>query len=57
MWQVVYIASTKKEADNILQMMESQGFMLQIDADAGEYQIKVPALEAEAAYSCLNKIF
>lgn len=57
MWQVVYVASNKKEVDSILKIMESQGFMLQIKAEAGEYQIKVPALEAEAAYSCLNKIF
>jgi len=34
MWQVVYIASSKEEADNILKIMEKEGFMLQID-DAG----------------------
>ena len=58
MWQVVYIASSKKEADNILKIMEKEGFMLQIDNSGSEnYQIKVPALEAEEAYSCLHKNF
>lgn len=58
MWQVVYIASSKEEADNILKIMEKEGFMLQID-DAGSdsYHIKVPAIEAEEAYSCLHENF
>ncbi|MEC9489575.1 MAG: hypothetical protein UMU04_01405 [Halanaerobiales bacterium] len=55
MWQVVYIASSKEEADNILKIMEKEGFMVQIDeAGADSYQIKVPASEAEEAYSCLH---
>ncbi len=58
MWQVVYIASSKEEADNILKIMEKEGFMVQTDdAGSGSYQIKVPAIEAEEAYSCLHKNF
>jgi len=58
MWQVVYIASSKEEADNISKFMEKEGFMLQIDdAGSGSYQIKVPAIEAEEAYSCLHENF
>lgn len=58
MWQVVYIASSKEEVDKISKFMEKEGFMLQID-DAGSesYQIRVPAIEAEEAYSCLHKNF
>lgn len=58
MWQVVYIASSPEEADNIFKIMTNEGFMLQIDKDGTEgFQIKVPAIEAEAAYSCLHKNF
>jgi len=58
MWQVVYIASSKEEVDNISKFMEKEGFMLQIDnAGSGSYQIRVPAIEAEEAYSCLHKNF
>lgn len=58
MWQVVYIASSAEEADNILKIMKKEGFMLQIDnQSAGTYQIKVPSIEAEEAYSCLHKNF
>jgi hypothetical protein len=38
--------------------MEKEGFMVQIDdAGSGSYQIKVPASEAEEAYSCLHRNF
>ena len=58
MWQVVYIASSKEEVDNISKFMEKEGFMLQIDdAGSGSYQIRVPAIEAEEAYSCLHENF
>jgi len=58
MWQVVYIASSKKEADSILKIMEQEGFMVEVDnTGSGNYQIKVPAIEAEEAYSCLHKNF
>jgi hypothetical protein len=58
MWQVVYIASSKEEVDKISKFMEKEGFMLQIDdAGSGSYQIRVPAIEAEEAYSCLHKNF
>jgi len=58
MWQVVYIASSKEEVDNISKFMEKEGFMLQIDdSGSGSYQIRVPAIEAEEAYSCLHKNF
>lgn len=58
MWQVVYIASSKKEVDNILKFMAEEGFMLQVDDNGSEdYQIRVPAIEAEEAYSCLHKNF
>ena len=58
MWQVVYIASSNEEADNITKIMEKEGFMVQIDdSGAGSYQIKVPAIEAEDAYSCLHQNF
>lgn len=58
MWQVVYIASSKKEADSILKIMEKEGFMVEVDnSGSGNYQIKVPAIEAEDAYSCLHKNF
>ncbi|MGM0498801.1 MAG: hypothetical protein ACQERL_01170 [Bacillota bacterium] len=58
MWQVVYVASSKEEVDDISKFMEKEGFMLQIDdAGSGSYQIRVPAIEAEEAYSCLHKNF
>ncbi|MFW6001546.1 MAG: hypothetical protein ACOCQE_04155 [Halanaerobium sp.] len=58
MWQVVYIASSKKEAQKILNIMEKEGFMVDIEnTGADNYQIKVPAIEAEEAYSCLHKNF
>lgn len=58
MWQVVYIASSKKEAENILNLLEKEGFMIQVENEgAVNYQIKVPALEAEEAYSCLQGKF
>lgn len=58
MWQVVYIASSKKEAENILNLLEKKGFMIQVENEgAANYQIKVPALEAEEAYSCLHEKF
>ena len=58
MWQVVYIASSKNEADSILKIMEKEGFMVEVDnSGPGNYQIKVPAIEAEEAYSCLHKNF
>lgn len=58
MWQVVYIAASKKEADNILKIMTKEGFMIQLGEErSGIYQIKVPAIEAEEAYSCLHKNF
>jgi ribosomal protein S8 len=58
MWQVVYIASSKKEAQKILNIMENEGFMVDIENTGSDnYQIKVPAIEAEEAYSCLHKNF
>jgi len=58
MWQVVYIASSKEEANNIFKIMGKEGFMVQVDdAGSGSYQIRVPASEAEDAYSCLHKNF
>ncbi len=58
MWQVVYIASSKKEAQEILNIMESEGFLVDIEnTGIDNYQIKVPAIEAEEAYSCLHKNF
>jgi len=58
MWQVVYIASSKEEADKISIIMGKEGFMVQIEnAGSGNYPIKVPAIEAEEAYSCLHKNF
>lgn len=58
MWKIVYIASSKKEAENISEIMESEGFLIKfISTGAGNYQIQVPALEAEDAYSCLHKNF
>lgn len=56
MWQVLYITSSKEEVDNILKIMEKEGFLIKVDAGgSGSYQIKVPAIEAEEAYSCLHK--
>jgi ribosomal protein S8 len=58
MWQVVYIASSKKEAQEILNIMENEGFLVNIENTGSDnYQIKVPAIEAEDAYSCLHKNF
>ena len=58
MLQVLYIASSKKEAEEILVIMEKEGFMIEIDdIGSNNYQIKVPASEAEDAYSCLYKNF
>jgi ribosomal protein S8 len=58
MWQVVYIASSKKEAQEILNIMETEGFLVDIENTGSDnYQIKVPAIEAEDAYSCLHKNF
>lgn len=58
MWQVVYIASSQEEAENISKLMEKEGFMIKlISAGADNYQIQVPALEAEEAYSCLHQNF
>ncbi len=58
MWQVVYIASSKKEAQEILNIMENEGFLVDIENTGSDnYQIKVPAIEAEDAYSCLHKNF
>ena len=58
MWQVVYIASSKKEVDEILDIMVNEGFMVDIEnTGSNNYQIKVPAIEAEDAYSCLQKKF
>jgi len=58
MWQVVYIASNKIEAEKIINIMESEGFMVEMEGSgSGNYQIKVPAAEAEDAYSCLHNNF
>jgi ribosomal protein S8 len=58
MWQVVYIASSKQEAQEILNIMEKEGFLVDIENTGSDnYQIKVPAIEAEEAYSCLHKNF
>ncbi|MCC3145893.1 hypothetical protein LJ207_11260 [Halanaerobium sp. Z-7514] len=58
MWQVLYIASSKEEAEEILFIMEREGFLIEIDdIGANNYQIKVPASEAEEAYTCLHENF
>ncbi len=57
MWQVVYIASSSEEAQQIEKKIKAEGFMVQIEtAGSGIFQIKVLTSEAEEAYDCLNDI-
>jgi len=58
MWQVVYIAGSEDEAEEILMNMEKEGFMVEIESEGSScFQIKVPAGEAEDAYTYLNDIY
>ena len=57
MWQVVYIA-TKKEARELKEKLTNEGFLVKIELmDGGNYQIKVPASEAEDVYQYLNETY
>lgn len=57
MWQVVYIA-TKKEAQELKEKLTNEGFLVKIElTDGGNYQIKVPASEAEDVYQFLNETY
>ena len=58
MWQVVYIAGSEDEAEEILMNMEKEGFMVEIESEGSScFQIKVPAGEAEDAYTYLHDIY
>ena len=58
MWQIVYVAHDKIEADEIEEKLLANGFMIEIEKLSDDsYQIKSLASEAEEVYEFLNENF
>ncbi len=58
MWQIVYVAHDKTEADKIEEKLLANGFMIEIEKLSDDsYQIKSLASEAEEVYEFLNEHF
>lgn len=51
MWIVVYIASTEKEALELEEKLQDEGFLVSLAEDDNGFQIKAPESEAEEVYS------
>jgi hypothetical protein len=61
MWTVVYIAPTRTAAENIKEVLSSEGVLVQLRAiglphagDAGSVEILVPESEVDEAMEILN---
>jgi len=58
MWQIVYVANDKIEADKIEDKLLANGFMIEVEKLSDDsYQIKSLASEAEEVYEFLNENF
>ncbi|MFN2364565.1 MAG: hypothetical protein ABR596_09710 [Halarsenatibacteraceae bacterium] len=58
MWQIVYVANDKAEADKIEDKLLANGFMIEVEKLSDDsYQIKSLASEAEEVYEFLNENF
>ncbi len=58
MWQIVYVAHDKSEADKIEDKLLANGFMIEIEKLSDDsYQIKSLTSEAEEVYEFLNENF
>ncbi|MGM0414745.1 MAG: hypothetical protein ACQEQP_06165 [Bacillota bacterium] len=58
MWQIIYVAHDKTEADKIEDKLLANGFMIEVEKLSDDsYQIKSLASEAEEVYEFLNENF
>lgn len=58
MWQIVYVANDKIEADTLESKLLANGFMIEVEKLSDDsYQIKSLASEAEEVYEFLNENF
>lgn len=58
MWQIIYVAHDKTEADKIEDKLLANGFMIEVEKLSDDsYQIKSLTSEAEEVYEFLNENF
>lgn len=61
MWQVVFIAHSKKRAENMKDRLTQEGFLVKLQAmgssDRDGYQLLVPAGEAEEVAEFLGEAY
>ncbi len=53
MWQAIYIAKKIQQAEKIKQLLEQEGFLVQINSNSIGFEIVVPSSEASEASDCL----
>lgn len=51
MLKIVYIASSKAEADELEEKLSAEGYLINIDESENGYQIKVPETEVQEVYN------
>ncbi|MEG1500810.1 MAG: glutamate decarboxylase [Clostridiales bacterium] len=64
MWTIVYIATSQIKAQNLVEALQQEGFMVRLrtvgaiaDGDAAHIEILVPRSEAEDAMEMMNLLW